>query len=122
VIQLQGNIVLTPDINECLENTQLCDHECQNTIGRYHCYCDFGFRLNVTDGRSCIPGMTSLTILSNACKFFYLSPRCLLRWRQESCISTELLTRLVLVGFRVIQRKWRHLCECVTTNTFSFFW
>ncbi|KAK2166967.1 hypothetical protein NP493_1296g00001 [Ridgeia piscesae] len=67
------------DINECLENTQLCDHECQNTIGRYHCYCDFGFRLNVTDGRSCIPGMTSLTIVSNACKFFYLSPRCLRR-------------------------------------------
>ena len=39
------------DIDEC-SNNDLCEHECQNTIGSYQCQCDHGFQLG-SDGHHC---------------------------------------------------------------------
>lgn len=34
------------DINECIENTGLCEQLCEDTEGSYKCSCRPGFRLN----------------------------------------------------------------------------
>ena len=36
----------TTDIDECLEETDLCDQVCVNTAGSYICQCNLRFRLN----------------------------------------------------------------------------
>ena len=41
------------DINEC-GGLNDCQQLCINTLGGYRCQCDAGYRLDVTDGRSCI--------------------------------------------------------------------
>ncbi|BFZ22228.1 hypothetical protein BsWGS_25267 [Bradybaena similaris] len=41
------------DIDECLD-TEVCDQECQNTYRSHICYCRPGFRMNQTDGRTCL--------------------------------------------------------------------
>jgi hypothetical protein len=33
------------DINECRENTRVCDHQCLNLNGGYKCTCRPGYRL-----------------------------------------------------------------------------
>lgn len=40
------------DINECMENTDACDHLCSNTVGSYTCRCHTGYRL-ASDGLTC---------------------------------------------------------------------
>ena len=40
------------DINEC-GGLNDCQQLCINTLGGYRCQCDAGYRLDVTDGRSC---------------------------------------------------------------------
>ena len=47
---LEGNACV--DIDECLENTHGCDHECVNRMRGYDCVCNFGYRLS-SDGRGC---------------------------------------------------------------------
>nr|XP_054755989.1 fibrillin-1-like [Lytechinus pictus] len=42
------------DINECLGDPNLCEHNCENTEGSYQCTCLPGFELDV-DGHSCGP-------------------------------------------------------------------
>ena len=49
------------DINECMEESDRCDHNCQNTEGSYTCTCSEGFLLD-NDGYSCI-GMLQYDIL-----------------------------------------------------------
>lgn len=39
------------DINECA-SSNICDHDCTNTIGSYTCSCRNGYQLN-NDGRTC---------------------------------------------------------------------
>ena len=34
------------DINECSENTNLCQYMCENQLGSYRCYCPIGFKMN----------------------------------------------------------------------------
>ena len=34
---------LLSDINECLLDSSLCDHNCTNTVGSYDCVCDEGY-------------------------------------------------------------------------------
>lgn len=40
------------DIDECMAGVEQCDHNCENTIGSYTCFCDSGFTLNA-DGYRC---------------------------------------------------------------------
>ncbi|MCG8621971.1 MAG: hypothetical protein MJE68_08265 [Proteobacteria bacterium] len=40
------------DINECVRNTDGCDHNCVNTIGSYTCSCRTGYSLEA-NRRSC---------------------------------------------------------------------
>lgn len=41
------------DIDECIEGTGRCDHQCINTPGSYKCSCLVGYDLG-SDGRSCV--------------------------------------------------------------------
>ena len=43
---------MLPDINECLEGTDNCEHVCIDTEGSYTCSCNTGFTLD-SDGTSC---------------------------------------------------------------------
>ena len=47
------HITCIADIDECLEEADLCHQMCTNTDGSYTCQCREGFRLEV-DGRNCI--------------------------------------------------------------------
>ena len=49
---LQYNDSFLTDIDECIEGTSGCAHNCTNTIGSYNCYCDRGYRLE-SDGQTC---------------------------------------------------------------------
>ena len=40
-----------PDIDECAEGTDACEHNCHNNAGSYTCSCNFGFQLY--DGFHC---------------------------------------------------------------------
>ncbi len=40
------------DVNECEDDTDLCTHNCENTVGSYTCTCDEDFVLNA-DGITC---------------------------------------------------------------------
>ena len=44
--------VLSSDINEC-EPTSDCMHQCNNTEGSYHCYCNEFFKVNPNDPKNC---------------------------------------------------------------------
>lgn len=41
-----------PDIDECGLGTDLCTHECMDTVGSYICSCRLGYSLD-TDGHTC---------------------------------------------------------------------
>lgn len=45
-------IMKLTDIDECMTGVEQCDHNCENTVGSYTCFCDSGFTLNV-DGYRC---------------------------------------------------------------------
>ena len=45
------NMKLT-DIDECMTGVEQCDHNCENTVGSYTCFCDSRFTLNA-DGYHC---------------------------------------------------------------------
>ena len=49
------------DIDECVEQTDDCDHTCMNIIGSYSCSCYAGYRL-ANDGRVC-DGKTNTIIM-----------------------------------------------------------
>ena len=40
------------DIDECVENTDGCAHQCTNTISSYYCSCDTGYSLE-SDNHGC---------------------------------------------------------------------
>ncbi|XP_076093735.1 hemicentin-1-like isoform X1 [Mytilus galloprovincialis] len=40
------------DINECLEDVGVCQHNCTNTVGSFHCRCPLGYKV-ARDGRKC---------------------------------------------------------------------
>ena len=46
-------IILSSDMNECVEQTDNCAQDCFNQDGSYTCGCFDGFELN-TDGSTCI--------------------------------------------------------------------
>ena len=41
---------LPSDIDECLRDSSLCDHNCTNTVGSYDCVCDEGYKLMLGTG------------------------------------------------------------------------
>ena len=43
---------LLTDVDECSTGNGGCQHNCNNTVGSYHCYCRTGYTLD-SDGRSC---------------------------------------------------------------------
>lgn len=45
--------VLCTDLNECLDQTHLCEQNCTNTAGSYICHCYTGYRLD-RNNFSCI--------------------------------------------------------------------
>ena len=47
------NHVIIVDINECVEDTDGCAHQCTNTIGSYFCTCNTGYSLD-SDQHGCI--------------------------------------------------------------------
>jgi hypothetical protein len=63
------------DINECMEGSDRCIHNCQNTEGSYTCICNEGFLLD-NDGYSCIG------------KYVVLMPQHLLKLIYIVCICT----------------------------------
>ena len=46
---LYFNDLYIPDIDECLENTDLCEHDCYNTHGSYVCDCEPGYKIDEND-------------------------------------------------------------------------
>ena len=52
------------DINECVRNTDGCDHNCSNTIGSYECSCRTGYSL-AANRRSCEGMVYTFHQLSN---------------------------------------------------------
>ena len=40
------------DIDQCGTNNRGCEHNCNNTIGAFECYCDSGYRLE-ENGLNC---------------------------------------------------------------------
>jgi len=46
-------VFILPDINECLGNHG-CSQDCANNVGSYICYCRDGFKLDITDRKTCI--------------------------------------------------------------------
>ena len=47
------------DVDECVNGFHTCNHNCNNTIGSYECFCDDGFMLDQTD-TNCIGMQMSL--------------------------------------------------------------
>ena len=41
------------DVNECVEDTDNCSQNCNNTIGSYLCYCNDGHTLDSDDLHTC---------------------------------------------------------------------
>ena len=50
-----GCFVVYIDINECVENPNICHHlaNCENTAGDYYCVCHPGYTL-AYDGYTCV--------------------------------------------------------------------
>ena len=44
---------ISVDINECVENSDNCQHTCTNTLGSYLCECYPGYMLDPVDQRNC---------------------------------------------------------------------
>jgi hypothetical protein len=55
---LNSQLRISADIDECAENTDLCEQDCANTIGSYNCSCGTGFIIDV-NAYSC-DGMQSI--------------------------------------------------------------
>ena len=43
------SVFYIPDIDECLENIDLCEHDCYNTYGSYVCDCEPGYKIDEND-------------------------------------------------------------------------
>ena len=56
-------VYLFTDIDECLSDTDGCEHDCVNDIGTYRCTCQSGYTLT-SGGKNCI------------CKYFYYHYQC----------------------------------------------
>ena len=46
-------LILIVDVNECMEDTDNCSQNCNNTIGSYECYCNDGYTLDYDDLHTC---------------------------------------------------------------------
>ena len=46
--------IFLPDINECIQGSDTCDHTCINTVGAYKCSCNTGFVLD-NSFKKCVP-------------------------------------------------------------------
>ena len=53
VITNERYFIVFVDINECVELSSGCDHNCTNTIGSFSCSCKDGYAL-YDDKQSCI--------------------------------------------------------------------
>lgn len=49
-------------MDECLEDTDLCEQICVNSVGSYVCECNEGYRLN-GDGLACTGMLHNLMLL-----------------------------------------------------------
>ena len=68
------------DVDECVEESDRCAHNCQNTEGSYTCNCSEGFLLD-NDGYSCIGTYAYLTNFGAEMLFMLFS---------QSVVSTSL--------------------------------
>ena len=55
--------IITADLNECLDQTDLCDQHCTNTPGSYVCDCNPGYELDPN----------RFTCIGEYCAMHYLS-------------------------------------------------
>ena len=49
---LHKGLIIHSDIDECVEGTDGCDHNCTNTNGSYYCTCMDGYELE-SDNHTC---------------------------------------------------------------------
>lgn len=45
-------VLLTLEVDECLNNNGGCEHICHNTLGSYECACHHGYELH-SNGKKC---------------------------------------------------------------------
>ena len=50
--QCYHNITIFIDINEC--QSDVCEHNCHNSIGSYYCECNSGYRLDIQTNNTCL--------------------------------------------------------------------
>jgi len=56
---IDNDVDILTDIDECALKTDECEQECENVIGRYNCHCFTGFTLN-QDRRTCTTFVNSI--------------------------------------------------------------
>jgi len=42
------NVFIYLDVDECTENTNICQYMCENQVGSYRCHCPIGFKMNTS--------------------------------------------------------------------------
>ena len=78
------------DINECHNNSDLCQHECVNTYGSYHCRCLEGYLL-LSDDYTCQGVYISYKIFINEIDNFQILMNVPVDWTTVSKTVTIVL-------------------------------
>ena len=52
IVYCYDDLIIYSDIDECIEGTDACDHNCTNTDGSYYCTCMDGYELEL-DNHTC---------------------------------------------------------------------
>jgi hypothetical protein len=47
-IFMDFNVFIYLDVDECTENTNICQYMCENQVGSYRCHCPIGFKMNTS--------------------------------------------------------------------------
>ena len=66
-------MIIYSDIDECVEGTDGCDHNCTNTDGSYYCTCMDGYKLesdnHMCTGYDCNLANLLCTCVPTVCKY-----------------------------------------------------
>ena len=90
-----------PEINECIEGTQLCEHNCINTPGSYNCSCNTGYILS-TNGFSCASKLMAIYFYAITSSLFYV--RCWWVCTRQRHVHSELLRHAWLLRLQLWPR------------------